>query len=69
MSGESWLSDRQWRRLKPLLPDKPRGVLRADDRRVISDIVHVLRSGGRQVDAPATYSPHKALYCTCWPTT
>ena len=33
-----------------------------DDRRVISGIVHVLRSGGRWVDAPAAYGPHKTLY-------
>jgi transposase len=44
VSGEFWLSDRQWRRLAPLLPNKPRGVPRVDDRRVISGIVHVLRS-------------------------
>jgi transposase len=62
MSGEFWLSDRQWRRLEPLLPNKPRGVPRADDRRVISGIIHVLRSGGRWVDAPAAYGPRKTLY-------
>jgi len=62
MSAEFWLSDRQWRRLAPLLPNKPRGVPRVDDRRVISGIVHVLRSGGRWVDAPAAYGPRKTLY-------
>ncbi|MBX6376611.1 MAG: transposase, partial [Acetobacteraceae bacterium] len=51
MSGEFWLDDRQWRRLAPLLPNKPRGVPRVDDRRVISGIIHVLRSGGRWADA------------------
>lgn len=62
MSGEFWLSDWQWRRLAPLLPNKPRGVPRVDDRRVISGIVHVLRSGGRWADAPAVYGPRKTLY-------
>jgi len=62
VSGEFWLSDRQWRRLGPLLPNKPRGVPRVDDRRVVSGIVHVLRSGGRWVDAPAAYGPRKTLY-------
>ena len=62
MSGDFWLSDRQWRRLEPLLPNKPRGVPRVDDRRVISGIVHVLRSGGRWTDAPAVYGPRKTLY-------
>jgi len=31
-----WLSDEQFARLQPLLPNKPRGVPRVDDRRVIS---------------------------------
>jgi len=29
---------------------------------VISGIVHVLRSGGRWIDAPAVYCPRKTLY-------
>lgn len=62
VSGEFWLSDRQWRRLEPLLPNKPRGVLRVDDRRVVSGIVHVPRSGGRWVDAPAACGPRETLY-------
>jgi transposase len=32
MAGEFWLSDGQWERLRPLLPNKPRGVPRVDDR-------------------------------------
>ena len=62
MPGEFWLSDRQWRRLRPLLPNKPRGVPRVDDRRVVSSIVHVLRSGCRWADTPAFYGPRKTLY-------
>lgn len=62
MAGEFWLNNRQWRRLEPLLPNKPRGVPRVDDRRVVSGIVHVLRSGGRWVDALAIYGPRKTLY-------
>ena len=57
-----WLSDAQFARLRPLLPNKPRGVPRVDDRRVISGIVHVLKSGCRWADAPAAYGPHKTLY-------
>lgn len=60
--SEFWLSDRQWARLAPLLPNKPRGVPRVDDRRVISGIVHVLKSGGRWSDAPPCYGPRKTLY-------
>ena len=47
MATEFCLSERQWKRLAPLLPRKSRGVPRVDDRRVISGLVHVLKSGGR----------------------
>ena len=57
-----WLSDAQFFRLRPLLPNKPRGVPRVDDRRVISGIVHVIRHGLMWRDAPAVYGPHKTLY-------
>lgn len=57
-----WLSDKQFARLEPLLPDDTRGVPRVDDRRVISGIVHVLKSGGRWADAPSVYGPKKTLY-------
>ena len=42
-----WLSEAEFARLEPLLPTDTRGVPRVDDRRVISGIVHVLKSGGR----------------------
>ena len=57
-----WLSEEQFARLKPLLPNKPRGVPRVDDRRVISGIIHVIRNGLMWRDAPAAYGPHKTLY-------
>lgn len=57
-----WLSDDQFARLSPHLPTDTRGKPRVDDRRVISGIVHVLKSGGRWVDAPAVYGPRKTLY-------
>ena len=57
-----WLSEVQFSRLQPLLPNKPRGVPRVDDRRVISGIIHVLRHGLMWRDAPAEYGPHKTLY-------
>ena len=40
-----WLSDEQWKRIEPFLPTDVRGVERVDDRRVISGIVQVLKSG------------------------
>ena len=49
-------------RLRPHLPDKVRGVPRADGRRVISGIVHMLKSGCRWADAPEAYGPKKTLY-------
>ncbi len=57
-----WLTEAQFARLEPLLPTDTRGKPRADDRRVISGIIHVLKSGGRWVDAPAVYGPRKTLY-------
>src|SRR3978361_1621060 len=57
-----WLTERQYARLKPLLPTNTRGKPRVDDRRVISGIVHVLKSGGRWIDAPPDYGPKKTLY-------
>jgi transposase len=57
-----WLSERQFARLEPHLPTDTRGKPRVDDRRVISGIVHVLKSGGRWIDAPTVYGPRKTLY-------
>jgi hypothetical protein len=47
-----WLSDEQWERIEPHLPTDVRGVERVDDRRVISGIVHVLKSGCRWCARP-----------------
>ena len=60
--GCFWLSDDQFAKLKPLLPTNTRGKPRVDDRRVISGIVHVIKSGGRWIDAPPVYGPYKTLY-------
>src|SRR6202049_45433 len=57
-----WLSAGQFARLEPNLPTDTRGKPRVDDRRVISGIVHVLKSGGRWIDAPLDYGPKKTLY-------
>jgi transposase len=50
-----WLNERQFARLEPHLPTDTRGKPRVDDRRVISGIVHVLKSGCRWIDAPDVY--------------
>ncbi len=62
MSDHFWLTAEQFARLEPHLPTDTRGKPRVDDRRVISGIVHVLKTGGRWVDAPEVYGPRKTLY-------
>ena len=57
-----WLSDEQWQRIERHLPTDVRGVERVDDRRVISGIVHVLRSGCRWCDCPEAYGPYTTIY-------
>ncbi len=56
------LSDEQFAKIAPHLPTNTRGKPRVDDRRVISGIIHVFKSGARWVDAPAVYGPRKTLY-------
>ena len=62
MADLFWFSDSQWLRIAPLLPDNTRGLKRVDDRRVLSGIVHVLRTGCRWADLPEAYGPHKTIY-------
>ena len=57
-----WLSDDQWQGIAPLLPTDVRGKERVDDRRVISGILHVLKSGCRWCDCPPEYGPHTTIY-------
>src|SRR5262245_18323530 len=57
-----WLSDEQWKRIEPRLPTDVRDVERTDDRRVISGIVHVLKSGCRWCDCPPEYGPATTIY-------
>jgi transposase len=57
-----WLTETQFARITPHLPQDTRGKPRVDDRRVISGIIHVLKSGCRWVDAPPGYGPRKTLY-------
>jgi transposase len=39
------LTDYEWTAIKPMLPNKSRGVARVNDRRVLNGIFWVLRSG------------------------
>ena len=56
------LSDFEWAAIKPFLPNKPRGVPRVNDRRVLNGIFWVLRSGAPWRDLPATYGPRATCY-------
>lgn len=57
-----WLSDREWSKIEPHLPRGRRGARRVDDRRVISGIIHMLRTGARWRDCPAAYGPYTTIY-------
>ena len=58
MIGRYDLTDFEWSVIQPLLPNKPRGVPRVDDRRVLSGIFWVLRSGAPWRDLPERYVPY-----------
>ena len=57
-----WLSDEAWAAIAPHLPQNQPGTRRVDDRRVISGIIHVLKSGCRWADVPAEYGPPTTVY-------
>jgi len=46
------LSDYEWSVIKPMLPNKSRGIPRVDDRRILNGIFWVLRSGAPWRDLP-----------------
>jgi transposase len=58
------LTEKQWRRLQPLLPPphKGKGRPRADDRKILNGILYVLRTGCRWQDVPREYGSST----TCW---
>jgi transposase len=56
------LTDFEWSIMEPLLPNKPRGVARADDRRVLNGIYWRLRTGSPWADIPERYGPSTTCY-------
>jgi transposase len=60
--GRYDLTDFEWAAIQPHLPNKPRGVPRVDDRRVLNGIFWVLRSGAPWADLPARYGPPTTIY-------
>ena len=61
MRGLFWLSNEQMQRFT-LCFRKSHGKSRVDDRRVLSGVISINRSGLRWTDAPADYGPPKTLY-------
>ena len=62
MADLFWLSDAQWTVVERFMPRNRPGARRVDDRRVISGIVHMLKTGGRWRDVPPDYGPHTTVY-------
>ena len=60
--GRHELSDEEWAIIQPLLPNKPRGVPRVDDRRVLNGILWRFRTGAPWRDIPERDGPRTTLY-------
>ena len=56
------LTEHEWSILSPLLPNKPRGVPRADDRRVLNGILWRFRTGSPWAEIPERYGPSTTCY-------
>lgn len=61
MSDLFWLTDKRTRRIEPCFPQS-HGNPRLDEKRVLSGIIFVIRSGLRWRDAPRDYGPQKTIY-------
>lgn len=51
-----------WAAIEPYLPKNLPGARRVNDQRVISGILHVLKTGCRWKDCPAEYGPPTTIY-------
>lgn len=56
------LTDQEWSIIEPLLPNKPRGVPRVDDRRVLNGILWRFRTGSPWAEIPERYGPPTTCY-------
>ena len=56
------LSDKEWGIIRAVLPTKPRGVPRVDDRCILNGIFWVLGSGAPWRDLPGVYGPRTTCY-------
>jgi transposase len=62
MANEYWLSGDAWAAIDALRPKVYARARCQDDRRIISGIIHVLRTGCRWQDCPAIYGPSTTIY-------
>lgn len=56
------LTDFEWGLIQPLLPNKPRGVARVDDRWVLNGIFWVLRTSSPWCNLPERYGSSTTIY-------
>jgi transposase len=56
------LTDFEWKIIEPLLPNKPRGVPRVNDRRVLNGIIWRFRTCSPWRDIPERYGPSTPCY-------
>src|SRR5882762_3836025 len=57
-----WLNDEQWAKIKPLIPMNRPGQKLRNNRRILSGIIHVLKTGCRWQDCPPEYGPYTTVY-------
>jgi transposase len=62
MADNFWLSDTQWAAIAPHLQMVHTGLVRQDDRRIISGIIHRLREGCRWRALPDEYGPYTTVF-------
>lgn len=56
------ITDFEWSIIMPLLPNKPRGVPRTDNRKVLNGIFWRLHTGSPWADIPEGYGPCTTCY-------
>ena len=55
-------TDNEWAAIKPMLPNKPRGIPRVNDRRVLNGIFWVLRSVAPWRGMQDSFGPYTTCY-------
>lgn len=55
------VTDEDWAIIAPLLPRRIRGSEGVDDRKILNEIVYILRPGGPRRDLPGRYGPRTTV--------